>query len=194
MGGTRLFEGSTNKGLARLMAFIDGGYLRRNFEEKFGNDNIKFDVLKQRLVQEFDANCNGNFRGDLVRAYFYDAIVDESHPKYKEQDQYFDNIEKINGYELRLGDLIPTGKNGTGPLKQKGVDVRLAVDMITKSNQYDFAILLAGDGDFLDSVDIVKEAGKRVFGIYFPDHISVNLHASLDARINITNFLNLLKF
>ena len=187
------FTGST-KALARVMAFIDGGYLRRNFKSKFGDDKIKFDVLKARLVQEFDANCNGIFRGDLVRTYYYDAMIfDESHPKNKEQNQYYDNIEKINGIEIRLGELVPTGKDGTGPLKQKGVDVKLAVDMITKANQYDFAILLAGDADFIESVVQIKDAGKRIFGIYFPDHISKDLYAILDARIDITNFINLLR-
>ena len=74
-------------------------------------------------------------------------------------------------------------------LKQKGVDVRLATDMITKAYQdhYDFAILFAGDDDFSDVVNAVKDAGKRVIGIYLKEHVSLNFKNSIDIRFEITD-------
>jgi len=141
------------------------------------------------------ANCNGKYAGDLVRIYYYDAIVDRLDPKYDEQNDYFNRIKSINGYQVRLGKVVPTGKDGTGPVKQKGVDVLLAVDMITKahSEQYAFAILLAGDSDFLEVVNAVKDSGKRVFGMYFRRHIADDLYDAFDTRIEIENFVNDLK-
>jgi len=187
--------GSPTQGLARLMAFIDGGYLRRQFEERFGSDSINYEVLKYQLAQNFDANCDGKYKGDMSRVYYYDGIVEPSDSKYKEQMEYFDKIRNINGYQVRLGRLKPTGKEGKGLLKQKGVDVLLAVDMISKAHQnhYDFAIMIAGDDDFLNVVDAVKDAGKRVFGVYFPERISKELFESWDARIKIDGFVNLIK-
>jgi uncharacterized LabA/DUF88 family protein len=46
------------------------------------------------------------------------------------------------------------------------VDTLIAIDMISKAyeNHYDVDILLAGDDDFLDVVNAVKNAGKRVYG------------------------------
>ena len=47
---------------------------------------------------------------------------------------------------------------------EKGVDVRLATDMVAMGlqNRYDVAVLVSGDGDFADAVQIVKDAGKHV--------------------------------
>lgn len=181
--------------LAKLMGFIDGGYLRGEFDKKFGQDIINFQKLKDRLVQEFNANCYGKYDGDLVRVYYYDAIVDRLHPKYQEQQEYFSRIKNINGFQVRLGKLVPTGKDASGPLKQKGVDVRLATDMITQAYNlnYDFAILVAGDSDFVDVVNAVKEHGRRVYGLYFREHIADDLYDAFDVRIEIDNFVNELK-
>ncbi len=181
--------------VARLMGFIDGGYLRSEFEKKMGQDTINFEKLKGRMMEYFNANCNGKYDGDLVRVYYYDAIADRLDPKYQEQEDYFSRIKGINGYQVRLGKLVPTGKDGKGTPKQKGVDVLLATDMITKAynNHYDFAILLAGDSDFLEVVNAVKDSGLRVFGMYFREHITDDLYDAFDARIEIDNFINDLK-
>ena len=186
---------SSKPPLAKLMGFIDGGYLRSEIEKKFGEDGINFQRLKQRMIEYFNANCDGKYDGDLVRVYYYDAITDPKHPQYQQQSDYFSRIKAINGYQVRLGKLVPTGKDGTGFLKQKGVDVLLATDMITKAyhEQYEFAILLAGDNDFLEVVNAVKDSGKRVFGMYFCEHIADDLYDAFDARIEIGNFINDLK-
>jgi len=64
----------------------------------------------------------------------------------------------------------------------------MAIDMLTKAyeNHYEIAILVAGDGDFVDLVEAVKDAGKRVCGAYIPDHVSDKLRESLDLRIDIS--------
>ena len=180
--------------LARVMAFIDGGYLREQCSKKF-NDKINFEELKGHIIGQFNSNTNGNYKGDLIRIYYYDAIVDHENPKFKEQTDYFNRIIDINGYEVRLGDLIPTGKDGKGSLKQKGVDVLLAVDMLSKaySEQYDFAVIIAGDSDFFEVVNAVKDSGKRVFGMYFRNHIAENLYDVLDARIEMDDLTSSLR-
>lgn len=182
------------KPIARLMAFIDGGYLRENFKRKTGCD-VDYGKLENILTETFNANCRGMYVGDLIRTYFYDATVDISHPKYAEQNEYHTKI-KSHGIQVVLSRLKPTGNNGTGTLKQKGVDVRLAVDMITKAyqNHYDYAILLAGDDDFLDVVKAVKDdTGKRVLGLFFDDAISSDLKDEYDIPYSIINFMNNLK-
>src|SRR3972149_6776389 len=175
---------------SRVMAFVDGGYLREQCSKKF-NEEINFQELKGHIIGQFNSNTNGNYKGDLIRIYYYDAIVDHENPKFKEQTDYFNRIIAINGYEVRLGDLVPTGKDGKGSLKQKGVDVLLAVDMLSKaySEQYDFAIIIAGDSDFFEVVNAVKDSGKRVFGMYFRNHIAENLYDVLDARIEMDNLI-----
>ncbi len=180
--------------LARVMAFVDGGYLREQCANRF-DEEINYQMLKDRIISYFNANVNGKYNGDLVRVYYYDAVVDHENPKFKEQTDYFNKIKATNGYQIELGRLVPTGKDGNGPMKQKGVDVLLAVDMINKAytEQYDFAVLIAGDSDFYEVVNAVKDSGKRVFGMYFREHIAEDLYDALDARIEIDNFVNELK-
>jgi len=185
---------SSSQPIAKIMAFVDGEYLRGGCANRF-DEEINYQKLKECILSYFNANCNGKYAGDLVRVYYYDAIVDRLNPKYNEKNDYFNRIKGNNGYQVRLGKVVPTGKDGSGQLKQKGVDVLLAVDMITKaySNQYEFAILLAGDRDFLEVVNAVKDSGKRVFGMYFRGHIADDLFDAFDARIEIENFVNELK-
>lgn len=47
---------------------------------------------------------------------------------------------------------------------EKGVDILLAKDMLTKAikNHYDVAILVSADGDYASVVQEVKDAGKHV--------------------------------
>ena len=78
---------SEQKPIARLMAFIDGGYLREHFIKKTNSD-IDYGKLENILTDTFNANCRGMYVGDLIRTYYYDAEVDVSHPKYTEQNEY----------------------------------------------------------------------------------------------------------
>ena len=52
----------------------------------------------------------------------------------------------------------------SGGLVEKGVDVRLATDMVTNGfkNLYDVAILISGDADFSHAIQAVKDVGKHV--------------------------------
>jgi uncharacterized LabA/DUF88 family protein len=69
-----------------------------------------------------------------VRAFYYDAIIDlaEDREGHQKQNQYFENIRKCDFYKVKLARLIKTGE---GSYRQKGVDVLLAIDMITKAYQ-----------------------------------------------------------
>ena len=64
----------------------------------------------------------------------------------------------------------------------------MAIDMLTKAyaNQYEIAMLVAGDGDFVDLVEAVKDAGKRVYGAYIFEHVSEVLFESFDLPIVLT--------
>ena len=192
---------STSPPIARLIAFIDGGYLRENFKKKFGSDAINYSSLQDRLIQVFNSTCRGLYTGDLVRTYYYDGMVTVDHPDYQKLDEYHQEIRRL-GIEVVTTRLKPSGKaesnsdvKKAGNLKQKGTDVKLAVDMVTKAylDHYDFAILLTGDDDFLDVVKAVKDTGKRVLGIFFDDNVSGDLIDSYDVAYSINNFVNDIK-
>lgn len=171
----------------RVMIFIDGGYLREGFKRIYGHDEINFPglfvLLKGLAVEEMR-------RPEVIRAYYYDAQVDpeDDLTEFKKQKEYFSNIQKHAVYEVKRARLKRTERIR----KQKGVDVMLAVDMITKAfmDHYDIAILLAGDDDFLDLVKAIKDlTDKRVYGAFYPDQVSNDLLNNLDKKQPLTKRL-----
>ena len=51
----------------------------------------------------------------------------------------------------------------------KGVDIALTCDMLSHASHdnYDVAVLIAGDGDYVPLVDEVKRLGKLVHLVFF---------------------------
>jgi len=165
-----------------LMIFIDGGYLRKNVDNLDGKYNIIYQKFSRWLT---DRAGSGRIQSELVRTYYYDAIVDQTDSNFISQSKYFDEIQKLSNMEVRLGRLIKTDKN----YRQKGVDILLAIDMLSKAylNHFDWSILLAGDDDYLDLVRTVKNTtGKQVIGAYFKKTVSERLVKSFDRMIVLT--------
>jgi len=129
----------------RLMYFIDGGYLRNSLNEVKRNEEFNLRDFPSRINKEFFGD--GRIQGEIIRVYYYDAICEISEPQYKDQRTLFDRLNGIEFVEVKLANLV---RKGDGRLEQKGVDVLIAVDMISKAyeNHYDIAIVLGGDRDF----------------------------------------------
>ena len=55
-------------------------------------------------------------------------------------------------------------------LEQKGVDIKIAIDMMGKAqrNEYDCAVVVSGDGDFVGLEQLLKEAGRHVINAHCP--------------------------
>ena len=51
--------------------------------------------------------------------------------------------------------------------EEKTTDVNLAVDMVTLKDEYDIAVLVSGDQDFVPAVAAVRALGKRVVNVSF---------------------------
>jgi uncharacterized LabA/DUF88 family protein len=124
------------------------------------------------------------FRSLLIRLYYYDAVP---YDKSVSNDQKIlhEQIKNTDLFELRLGRIK---YDEEGKTRQKGVDVLIAIDMISKAyeNHYDIAVFLAGDDDFVDVVKAVKNTGKQVFGIYFNKLASHELKQNFDKRLPIS--------
>jgi uncharacterized LabA/DUF88 family protein len=69
-------------------------------------------------------------------------------------------------------------KNG----RSKKVDISLATDMLTHAHRdnYDIAVLVSGDGDYVPLVEAVKYEGKRVVLWALSSGLSKELRASAD--------------
>jgi hypothetical protein len=98
------------KPFEKVIVFIDGGYLRETCKKHHGNDNIDFAHLSWRLIKMFNEYPTNPFQADLIRIYYYDAIVDKSHKDYDSQRKYFDAIEDEYAYTVRLGEVVESHK------------------------------------------------------------------------------------
>ena len=71
----------------------------------------------------------------------------------------------------------------------KGVDVRIATDMISLAwaNNYDIAVLISSDQDFLPVAEFLETRGIKVIHGVFPPSVSVppsfQLPTSLNCRV-----------
>jgi uncharacterized LabA/DUF88 family protein len=139
----------------RVMVFIDGSNMYHSLKTFFNRTDIDFGKFCGKLIG----------RRHLVRTYYYNARVSrkEEPERYVSQVQFFDSVAAIPYTELRLGRLVYNNWPTTPPY-EKGVDVQLATDMLTHSfkNNYDTAILVAGDNDFVPSLQAVKDMGKHI--------------------------------
>lgn len=69
--------------------------------------------------------------------------------------------------------------------KTKGVDITLAKDFLSNAflNNYDAAVLIAGDADYIPMVNEVKRLGKLVYIVFFHEKglgLSRALHLASD--------------
>ena len=168
----------------RVMIFIDGSNLYHSLKNHFGRTDLEIGKFCQKLLG----------RRQLIRIYYYNAKVGqkEEPERYKQQQAFFAGVNAIPYTELRLGRLIYTNWPSVPPY-EKGTDVQLATDMITHNfkNNYDVAILVAGDNDYVGAVQAVKDNGKHVeIALFGKQGTSRQLRAAADRVIHInTRFL-----
>ena len=117
----------------------------------------------------------------LVRAYFYTAMPDQTKEpeNYRKTRSFIDALESSPYFEVRLGRLFYPASSK--PFT-KGVDVKLATDMLEYANRelYDTAILVSGDGDFAYVLPFIKGKGKHIENVYFRKDLSYDLRRKSD--------------
>ena len=139
----------------RVMIFIDGSNLYHSLKGFFKRTDIDIGKLCKKFLE----------KRRLVRIYYYNARVGrkEEPERYRDQQAFFDGVSAIPYCELRLGRLVYNNWPNSPPY-EKGVDIQLATDMITHSfkDNYDVAVLVAGDNDYVGAIQSVKDNGKNV--------------------------------
>ncbi len=117
-----------------------------------------------------------------IRQYYYTTVVGDS-IKLK-------NIQKtIRGWQFEPV-LFKKQEQKT---KTKAVDITLATHMLSHAfrDNYDVAVLVAGDGDYVPLVEEIKRAGKIVWLFFFdkPYGLNENLYLACDMYKPMTNWL-----
>ncbi|MDD5127622.1 MAG: NYN domain-containing protein [Dehalococcoidales bacterium] len=167
----------------RVMIFIDGSNLYHSLKKHFGRTDLDMGKFCQHMVA----------RRTLTRIYYYNARVGikEEPERYKHQQAFFNSVNAIPYTELRLGRLVYNNWPSTPPY-EKGTDVQLATDMLTHAfkNNYDVAILVAGDNDYVGAVQAVKDNGKHIeIALFGQEGTSRQLRSAADKVIPINRSL-----
>jgi len=163
----------------RVMIFIDGSNMYHSLKNYFKRTDLDIGRFCNKLLD----------KRRLVRIYYYNARVGrmEEPERYKDQQKFFASVQAIPYAELRLGRLVYTNWPGSPPY-EKGVDILLATDMITHSfkNNYNVAILVAGDNDYVGALQAVKDNGKNVeVALFGKERTSLQLRKVADRVITI---------
>jgi len=167
----------------RVMIFIDGSNMYHSLKHFFKRTDIDIGKFCNKLLE----------KRRLIRIYYYNARVGlrEEPERYHDQEKFFAGITAIPYCELRLGRLVYNNWPNSPPY-EKGVDIQLATDMITHSfkNNYDEAILVAGDNDFVGALQAVKDNGKNVeVALFGKERTSMQLRKVADKVITINKRL-----
>jgi len=144
----------------RVMIFIDGSNLYHSLKHYFKRADIDVGKFCNKLLD----------RRRLIRI-----------------QKFFAGVTAIPYTELRLGRLVYNNWPNSPPY-EKGVDIQLATDMITHSfkNNYDVAILVAGDNDFVGALQAVKDNGKNVeVALFGKERTSMQLRKTADEIITM---------
>ncbi len=127
---------------------------------------VNFNALLKRAV-------NGR---TLVRAICYVIKADAQY-----ESNFFDALKKI-GFEVRSKDL----QVFYGGAKKGDWDVGIAMDMIESAPKLDVAVLVSGDGDFIDLVQHLRRGmGCKVEAIAFGKSASSKLKDTCDDFIDL---------
>lgn len=160
----------------RVMVFIDGSNLYHVLGQTCGRHDLQFDKFAEKLA-------NGR---DLRRVYYYnirqEAFEDRSNAT--DQDKFLSSLYDTPHLEVKLG----IWKQRGATMVEKGVDVMLAVDLVTRAykDNYDTAIIVSGDADFYPALQAAKDVGKQVEVAAFDTNISGEAARVADLHIRLT--------
>jgi hypothetical protein len=162
----------------REYLFVDGGCLRaalKSLSEQLTGNPASLSVIFPMLARDVD------------KVFYYDAISAQDHGetvgdyqlRVEPEHEGFDRIQALDRFHVSLGETKGKGKKR----RQKQVDVRLAVDMLTHTfrGNMQHAVLFAGDDDFIPLVEALVREGMRVT-IWHPVQASEALLGAADSR------------
>lgn len=170
---------------AKVMVFVDGENLAIRFKNKL--QELKIDDPQPHVAFQPDVfvwsthlNMLG-FTTELIRKYYYTSIQGDTH-----------TVEAIEERLKSIGIECPrVFKKPKGTRGSKRVDITLATDMLTHAfrKNFDIAILVAGDEDYVPLVEAVISEGRRVYLWFIENGLSPLLKRKADHYCDIGEVL-----
>lgn len=168
----------------RVMIFIDGQNLLHSAQQF--SSGYKIDLIKLRDYLIGDRK--------LIRAYYYGSIPSEDEERITAQKKFYHFLE-YSGFTVYIRPLSKREYTMTceecGHTKkeeryiEKGVDIALSTDMLSLgfTGSYDVGILVAGDLDYIKTIEVLKQRGVIIEIACFKSTASGELIRSADKYI-----------
>lgn len=173
------------------MAFVDGSNflnaLRRTYNLQLDDGRPTREALAVAMYAVQHARQlsrpSSVIMTELARAYW----VGSAHGQDREREALADCVREA-GFEPVL---LPKAKGA----EEKGVDMTLAVTMLSHAfaRNFDVALLVAGDADYVRLVDEVKRHGPRVVVAAFESGLAPALRRAADGYIRLAEEVGDLK-
>lgn len=133
--------------------FVDAGFLLAVGGQHTVGTSLRsaFRVDYERLVEGIAATAREDSARPVLRTYWYDASRDGL---FTDQHK---RIGMVDGVKVRLGRISYSGE-------QKGVDLRLALDLVglARSGAVSVVYLVSGDDDLAEAVEEAQDLGVQV--------------------------------
>ncbi len=160
-------------------------------EENMVNGMLNKHISHESDVYLWSPCIKVPYNCELIRAYYYtSATGDENkinsiNEKIKNINPAFNHGNLTASSTLNLYPEVfkKTRKNQ----KSKGVDIKMAVDILshTHQNNIDLVYLISGDGDYKPVVEEVIRQGKRIWIAAFSNGLNSALKLSADRFIDL---------
>ena len=165
----------------RVMMFVDGENLAIRYKDELGQrqqaDHV-YCVPDVLVWSRFASRSSGPQQ--FIRRHYYTSARGDTDAR--------EEIElKLKELGIEAPRVFPRRKSG----RSKRVDISLATEMLQHAHRdnYDIAILVGGDEDYVPLVEAVKSEGKRVALWALPSGLSPALRKASDHYWDIGELL-----
>ncbi len=149
------------------LVVIDGSNFYHRAKDLFPIKHLTdFNYLK--LIQDVTGGTDNNIEyciGEIKR----DPASPKSEDLYREQQVLFYALEK-QGITIKKGFMLKTN----GVYSEKGVDVRIAVDILRGAlkNEYNICYVISSDTDLIPAIKEARDVGKQIIYVGFEGIVS----------------------
>lgn len=166
------------------MVFVDG----ENLAIRYG-DELKVRDAKPISEVAYDPSVYVwsprfynplHLRAKTIRTHYYTSVQGDQ----MRIDKAIDDLRKLN---IEHPSVFQRKSNA----RSKQVDISLCTDMLLHAarKNYETAVLVAGDEDYVPLVKAVKSEGRRVILWFISNGLSPVLQRSVDLFFNIEDYL-----
>ena len=155
----------------RVMMFVDGENLAKRYAAIRGEERQREHVFFAKDIFVWSRYANRDRFPQVVRRHYYTSAPGDHEALLAIENQLRD-----------VGIEAPRVFHRPRSGRSKRVDITLATEMLTHAHRknFDVAVLVAGDEDYVPLVEAVKREGQQLVLWFVKDGLSASLRAAAD--------------